>query len=201
MNGDEQLAYAYLRAFGLCSVYLIGPREGRPVKVGYSGDPLIRLHELRVSSHQELILHEQISLLHTHGARALERAAHECLRPWKLRGEWFGVSAATAGEILVGLVAGRVPYLTKKQADEAASKAVGNMHANMDEMQKCGGLKILNRKYKILRTERASNGRATMGYHEWLFLQKRALIEGRAILDRRKIEDGLGLEALLAHVT
>lgn len=201
MTGDEQLAYTYLRAFGFCSVYIVGPCEGSPIKIGYSADPLIRLYDLRVASWEELILHEQIFLLHEHGARALERAAHECLDRWKLRGEWFSVSAASATEILVGLVAGRVPYLTKKQADEAAAKAVEDLHDRLDKMQRNGHLKTLNGKYKRLRTERASDGRATMGYYEWLFLQKRVLIEGRAILDRHKLEASLGVDELTMCVT
>lgn len=70
------------------SVYLIGARQGGPVKIGFSGSPTGRLTALQTGSPFELVVLAQFS-----GGETEEKQLHELFAAERLRGEWFKRSA------------------------------------------------------------------------------------------------------------
>jgi hypothetical protein len=63
------------------SVYLIGARQGGPVKIGFSGSPTGRLTALQTGSPFELVVLAQFS-----GGETEEKQLHELFAAERLRG-------------------------------------------------------------------------------------------------------------------
>lgn len=77
-------------------VYVIGPADGNPVKVGISNYCEKRLAHLQVGNWNPLFVHECGWLETSGAARKLEYKVHRLLEGCHLSGEWFALSADDA---------------------------------------------------------------------------------------------------------
>lgn len=81
-----------------CHVYVIGPQEKRPIKVGVAVDGHKRLTGIQTGNWNPLFVHRSGWLPDTKTAIALERFVHRTLKKHHLSGEWFDVDAEEAFE-------------------------------------------------------------------------------------------------------
>lgn len=65
-------------------VYVIQSKTGGPVKVGYSGNPELRLTQLQNAHHDELAVMRTFA-----GSHFDESALHERIADHSIRGEWY----------------------------------------------------------------------------------------------------------------
>lgn len=65
-------------------VYFVQAADGGPIKIGWTENPERRVEQLQASTHQELRLLDYIL-----GDRRVERALHDLLADYRVRGEWF----------------------------------------------------------------------------------------------------------------
>lgn len=86
------------RSMGLpnCHVYVVGPKEDRPVKVGVSVDGLSRLSGLQTGNWVDLYVRKARWAESVADARRLEKMTHDSLRGKNLSGEWFDVTSEEA---------------------------------------------------------------------------------------------------------
>jgi hypothetical protein len=73
------------RPFGEGKIYVIQAESGGPLKVGYGKKPMARLSNLQVGRPDAIRIVDSFR-----GTEAVERALHRRLKPFKVRGEWFG---------------------------------------------------------------------------------------------------------------
>lgn len=72
-------------------VYLIGPEDASPLKIGIAEDVTKRLCSLQIGNWQQLKVHHTVSVVAT-SAASVERHMHRELKDRRLRGEWFDVT-------------------------------------------------------------------------------------------------------------
>ncbi len=70
--------------------YIVGPKQGKPIKIGLSQNPKTRLNGLQVSNWSELKL---LFTLDPYNCYKLERGIYKLLAQSRLRGEWFDLTA------------------------------------------------------------------------------------------------------------
>lgn len=83
-----------------CHVYVIGPKEAKPVKVGIAVDGFKRLKGIQTGNWHPLFVHKSAWLQDQKTARSLEFFVHRTLQKHHLSGEWFDVSADEAFETI-----------------------------------------------------------------------------------------------------
>jgi hypothetical protein len=81
-----------------CHLYVIGPKDGRPVKVGVSVDCHSRLAGIQTGNWNDLYVLKTVWTDSVKSARTLERETHRALQRHHLSGEWFDVEADEALE-------------------------------------------------------------------------------------------------------
>ena len=64
---------------GFCSIYLIGPKEKSPLKIGFGLDPFARLTMLQVGNWVELFIHHNVWVADMKLARRIEGQCHKTL--------------------------------------------------------------------------------------------------------------------------
>jgi hypothetical protein len=79
-----------------CHIYIIGPREQRPVKVGVSSDCWRRLGGIQGGNWHDLFVLRSFWVESTRDARKIEQTTHVELREQHLSGEWFEVTTEQA---------------------------------------------------------------------------------------------------------
>lgn len=79
-----------------CHLYIIGPAEQQPVKVGVSVDALKRLCGIQTGNWHPLYVLRSAWVDTVRQAIMLERATHEHLRDKHMSGEWFNINAHMA---------------------------------------------------------------------------------------------------------
>jgi hypothetical protein len=84
----------------LFHVYVIGPIEGFPVKIGMATNPVARLCDLQVSNWEKLYIHDLFVADDKGAAHRFEKLAHKRLSNSRMNGEWFNIFAADASGIL-----------------------------------------------------------------------------------------------------
>jgi len=101
-------------------VYVLGPENGWPCKIGYAANLLARLHDVQVAHWQKIVVHHCGYCFDKAAALDIEKAAHRLLDANAMRGEWFDVAPAEALEAVL-----------------TAAKAVGAdfVVANMDRVR------------------------------------------------------------------
>ena len=60
--------------------------ESQRIKLGYSNDADIRLHELQIGNAEQLRVYQR---LHVQDMVQAEKSLHILFAPWHIRGEWF----------------------------------------------------------------------------------------------------------------
>ena len=101
----EPLLKSHRPAKGRSYVYVIA-NDGGHCKVGRSRRPRTRLSELRLAQSGRLDLLGAVAVKDADAA-LIEKRAHDILRPFRVRGEWFKTSAAFA-MLAVAFAAGHV---------------------------------------------------------------------------------------------
>lgn len=94
-----------LRRTGACAVYVIGPKEAYPCKIGSAQNVGARLSELQVGNWVKLYAHHILWIDDIYGARCVEQEAHSQLDEFWQSGEWFTRSADEIRKMLGGLAA------------------------------------------------------------------------------------------------
>lgn len=98
-------------ACDICHIYFIRSDAGRDVvKVGLSSNPRKRLQSLKASSPYRLSLFASVEFSSRVQADWAERTMHCALSKYRMSGEWFSVSAASAFSLyqdIVELIAGQ----------------------------------------------------------------------------------------------
>jgi hypothetical protein len=84
-------------------VYVIGPVEGFPVKIGVAAKPDQRKIELQVGCWEPLHVHSLFAASNRRSAYMLEKVCHKRLSENAMVGEWFRVFAEDADTVLDGL--------------------------------------------------------------------------------------------------
>lgn len=82
--------------FGMTAIYAIGPRDGRPLKIGLASDIYARFSSIQGCNWQQLWVHY---LVWTQGpliALRVEKECHQILGKNKIRGEWFDITPQLA---------------------------------------------------------------------------------------------------------
>lgn len=161
MPGADRLAEHYIRAYGLCAVYVAASGDaGAPGIVGTTRSPRAREHRLR----------------HDHGRRA------GILRLWWCATEADARAVAEAARAAGGAGADDIPAVAAALgvalADpgtvaDRAREAVEAVRARIEAMRATGGLRAVNADYKLMRQRRAAAGQATMPYP--VYLRRRAI--------------------------
>jgi hypothetical protein len=81
-------------------VYVIGPVEGFPVKIGVAAKPDQRRIELQTGCWEKLYLHHMFVADDRGAAYRLERMCHKRMAGHAMSGEWFRVFAKDACSVL-----------------------------------------------------------------------------------------------------
>jgi len=77
-------------------LYIVGPNDQGPVKIGRGSDAYGRVNELQIGNWVELHVLAAIETASRHDAVLLEGCVHAALGHAFVRGEWFAVSLAYA---------------------------------------------------------------------------------------------------------
>lgn len=86
------------REIGWHSIYVIGPQEDGPVKIGIAADPWVRYRNIQSSNWTELHRFYEIWLSGDVLTKRVEATVHAAFGPHRIRGEWFDRSAKEAIE-------------------------------------------------------------------------------------------------------
>lgn len=97
-----------------CYVYLIGPSEKKPVKVGIANNCLKRLGGVQTGNWAQLFVHKAYLCADVASARKVEQYTHRSLTKENMTGEWFDLDVPeaasvvewAAGKVGVGLASG-----------------------------------------------------------------------------------------------
>mgnify|MGYP001165025595 CR=1 FL=1 len=76
-------------------LYVIGPENEGPVKIGFSKHPEKRLKSIQTGHPEKLILHHKTQFDQTK-IRLVERKIHNDLSYKKVNGEWFNITPEEA---------------------------------------------------------------------------------------------------------
>ena len=74
-------------------VYLIAESENGPTKIGVAGNVKSRLSDLQVGSYQKLKCYGARPFITSKEAFKFEKTLHKLFSEFKIRGEWFTLSA------------------------------------------------------------------------------------------------------------
>ncbi len=86
------------REIGWHSIYVIGPSEEGPVKVGIAADPWVRYRTIQSSNWIGLHRYHEVWLSGDVLTKRIEATVHADFEPHRVRGEWFERSAKEAIE-------------------------------------------------------------------------------------------------------
>lgn len=81
-------------------IYVVGPLEGFPCKVGYASNLKRRLDGLQTSHWEDLFIHDAILVKSKRTAMRIEKLCHKRLGDKLIRGEWFNCFADDASNVL-----------------------------------------------------------------------------------------------------
>jgi hypothetical protein len=109
-------------------VYVIGcpPPATGPVKIGWTSNPQVRLHQLRTDTTitPEDVDRTSLQVLYScEGDRALERALHLRFHRLRVIGEWFRLNPAVAPRE-VRMAISEIPDLGIRKPDEGRSQTL-----------------------------------------------------------------------------
>jgi len=80
-------------------LYVIGPKQNGPVKIGFSAHPEQRLKTLQTSHPDPLVIHHTVKF-DSKNIRELEKIIHKEVSHKKTQGEWFNISPQDASLLL-----------------------------------------------------------------------------------------------------
>lgn len=125
------------RPLDFFSVYAIGPKEGRPIKIGYCYEPNGRLSGLQVGNWIEMFIHYNVWVADMMLARRIEQACHRILDKAKKRliGEWFDITPEWAKKVI--WYSGReqnIPLYTNRDVNSAMASVDGLKMAELIRM-------------------------------------------------------------------
>jgi hypothetical protein len=76
-------------------LYVIGPENTGPVKIGFSKHPEKRVKELQTGSSEKYVLHHKVEF-EDKKAKLLEALIHKMISYNRVKGEWFNLCPADA---------------------------------------------------------------------------------------------------------
>lgn len=94
----------YIRHQGYQAIYIMGPKERTPVKIGHAKNVKLRLSSMNTHNWVDIFLHHVVWTAGRPMAERIERAVHANLidRGKLIKGEWFNITPEE-GEILIKL--------------------------------------------------------------------------------------------------
>lgn len=76
-------------------LYVIGPKDHGPQKIGFSNNVQQRLKSLQTGHPSKLYIHHTVEV-DDHKVKLLERVIHKEIKHHKSHGEWFNLTPETA---------------------------------------------------------------------------------------------------------
>jgi hypothetical protein len=178
MGQPGKLIRACLGGLELVAVYAIGPRSGRPVKIGASPNVTRRLADLQIAHWEEIVVHR---IFWCTAAKYAERVHAACRAALTdagahMRGDWFDL---TSEEAAAAIEAAARSCNVSLEADEsiraAAERIVSTVEAQVEELQRTGGMKEINRAYREYRLKTEAAGGKAIRYGAWIDDYKKKL--------------------------
>ena len=80
-------------------IYIIGPENNGPVKIGISKKPTSRLKQLQTAHPEKLIIHNTFEIEESR-TKLLEQKIHKDLSYLRSKGEWFNIDPKEAIELV-----------------------------------------------------------------------------------------------------
>lgn len=192
MKRCDRLVLHYVRAFELCALYVIGPKCGHPVKIGYARNIGTRISTLRTGHWEEISAHHVLWCPSAGMAKTIEQHSHRMLGEFSMRGEWFAVPADVAvAAIQRSAEVWRTTLTDDATIKERAKKVVDRVEAEVSAMQQRGDMKLINQGYKNYRITRGKSGVRAQTYHEWLHNYKVRMLYNIAAVSHTRPMIGL----------
>jgi hypothetical protein len=118
-------------------VYFVQGVDGGPIKIGWTQNPEQRLEQLQAATHEELRLLDYVL-----GDRRVERALHDLLSDYRVRGEWFDDCGPVRDAVSDAVRGAEVRDLRESLRERIVEEVTDHLIAALEEFKSREGQRV-----------------------------------------------------------